>query len=227
VVVDFQGATGLTALGPTILHGLELRNSGAVGVRALSAAASFTLRDSTVCGSAGDGVASSAQRTDLINNRICGNAGWGVRVTARRKDALVRILNNTVAGNGRGALEAIDRNRTAVSLRVSNNIFSGNETGVFLFAGSGRTVPWGANLNLDGYLRSETLPRDRSGDPRFASSSTGVGCPDANAYSLLPSSAAIDAGVGGILQLGLWGTASRVDGVLDSGLVDLGYHRQP
>jgi parallel beta-helix repeat protein len=227
VVVDFQGATGLTALGPTIVHGLELRNSGAVGVRALSAAASFTLRDSTVCGSVGDGVACSAQRTDLINNRICGNAGWGVRVTARRKDALVRILNNTVAGNGRGALEAIDRNRTAVSLRVSNNIFSGNDAGVFLFAGSGRTVPWGANLNLDGYLRSETLPLDRSGDPRFASSSTGVGCPDANAYSLLPSSAAIDAGVGGILQLGLWGTASRVDGVLDSGLVDLGYHRQP
>ncbi len=228
VVFDFGGTPGLTILGPATLQGLELRNSDRAAVRVLAAARRFTLRDTTVCTGAGDGIVSAAERTDLINNRICGNAGWGVRVTARRRGSLIRLLNNTIADNGAGAVQAVDRNRAAVSLRISNNIMARNGAGLFLFAGSRRLVPWGANLNEDGYSRqAETLPLDISAEPQFVCVWGDVGCAARVAYLLLPGSPAVDAGVGGLLELGLWGRSSLANGTPDLGAVDLGYHQLP
>lgn len=228
VVWDFSGDRGLTVAAPVVLDGIELRNASSAAIRVLSTAPSFTLRNATVCGNEGDGLSIAAARVDLINNRICGNGGWGVRVTTRRKGSFTRLVNNTMAGNVRGGLWAVDRNRAGPGLRISNNIVADNGQGIFLYAGSGRSIPWGLNLNRDGYIRTaESLPLAVSGDPAFAEVTSGIGCPSPAGYLLLPRSPAVDAGLGGLFELGLWGRSSQFDGRVDTGVVDLGYHWLP
>lgn len=225
---DFSGGRGLTVAAPLFVDGIDVRNAGTTAVRVLAAASSFTLRNATVCGSGGDGLAIAASRADLINNRICGNAGWGVRVVTRRQGSFARLVNNTIAGNVRGGMWAVDRNRAGGGLRISNNIVARNGQGVFLYAGPGRSIPWGFNLNSDGYSRqAERLPAEVNADPLFAEVTSGISCPGPMGYLLLPGSPAMDAGTGALAELGLWARSTRIDDLPDLGPVDLGYHWLP
>ncbi len=228
VVLDFGGQRGLTLRGPTVLHGVWITGARNSGLRVLANVTSAWIQHSVFCGNEAEGIWSAGSGVDLIDNLVSGNGGWGVRLTPRRGSGYVRIMNATVVRNGQGGLWAVDRTRPYPQLRLANNIIASNHgPGAFLYAGAARSIPWGFNLNLDGYpkLRPQG-PGELSDPPLFASEQLDAppACPPAGAYRLLPQSPARDRGAGDVRVLALSSRSAISDGTPDRSAPDLGYH---
>ncbi len=228
VVLDFSGQRGLTLRGPTVLHGVWITGARNSGLRVLANVTSAWIQHSVFCGNEAEGIWSAGSGVDLIDNLVSGNGGWGVRLTPKRGSGYVRIMNATVVRNGQGGLWAVDRTRPYPQLRLANNIIASNHgPGAFLYAGAARSIPWGFNLNLDGYpkLRPQG-PGELSDPPLFASEQLDAppACPPAGAYRLLPQSPARDRGAGDVRVLGLSSRSAISDGTPDRSAPDLGYH---
>ncbi len=228
VVLDFGGQRGLTLRGPTVLHGVWITGARNSGLRVLANVTSAWIQHSVFCGNEAEGIWSAGSGVDLIDNLVSGNGGWGVRLTPKRGSGYVRIMNATVVRNGQGGLWAVDRTRPYPQLRLANNIIASNHgPGAFLYAGAARSIPWGFNLNLDGYpkLRPQG-PGELSDPPLFASEQLDAppACPPAGAYRLLPQSPARDRGAGDVRVLGLSSRSAISDGTPDRSAPDLGYH---
>ncbi|MCX8072601.1 MAG: right-handed parallel beta-helix repeat-containing protein [Candidatus Binatia bacterium] len=229
VILDFGGGRGVTVRGSAVLHGLRLVNARNAAVRVLAGARDVWVQHNVFCGNDGDGVWSAATGVDLVNNLFAGNGGWGVRLTPRRGTGYVRVMNATVAQNVAGGVWVTDRTRPRTQVRLANNVIAGNGgTGAMLYVGSGRTVPWGYNLNADGYSKAPVQgPGAVAAPPQFSRelSQPPPACPEPTAFRLLPSSPARDAGTGDLRLLGLTGRSATVDDAPDLGRPDLGYHR--
>ncbi|GIW43740.1 MAG: hypothetical protein KatS3mg077_1022 [Candidatus Binatia bacterium] len=228
VVLDFAGGRGLTIRGSAVIHGLWLTSADKAGMRILSTASRVWVRNSVFCGNGGDGIWAASSAIDLLDNLFCGNSGWGVRLTPKRGSGYVRLVNATVAQNLSGGVWAVDRTRTHAQIRLANNIIAGNlGTGAMLHVGSGRVIPWGHNLNADGFSKARVEGSgEQSVAPEFASqlAARPPACPDQGAYRLSAASPARDAGAGDVRWLGLTSRSATVEGTPDLGPPDLGYH---
>ncbi len=228
VTLDFGGRRGLTLRGSAVVHGLWLVNARNSGLRVLGTAKEVWVRHSVFCGNEGDGLWSTASAVDLMNNLFCGNRGWGVRLTPKRGSGYVRVVNATIAQNTSGGIWAVDRARSHPQIRLANNVIAGNGgPGAMLHVGSQRVVPWGYNLNSDGYSKARVSgPGELAVPPQFEEE-LHVGppaCPPPTAYRVSYTSPARDAGIGELRLLGLLGRSATVDRAPDRNRPDLGYH---
>lgn len=137
------------------------------------------------------------ERIRVFNNVVWNNRYCGISITSNGTSAThpmrdIAIVNNTVAGNGRGEWGGgiLVDNRNLASAVIRNNLCVGNLT----FSIAAEPVP-GVSLHVDHNLldRIGDDPAERPGeksvvgDPLLADPSTGD-------FRLRPSSPAIDAG---------------------------------
>ncbi len=228
VVLDFGGRRGVTLRGSAVVHGLWLVNARNAALRILGSASEVWVRHSIFCGNEGDGLWNAASGVDLINNLFFGNRGWGIRLTPKRGSGYVRLVNATVAQNASGGVWAVDRTRSHLQLRLANNVIAGNGgPGAMLYVGAQRAVPWGYNLNSDGYSKARVRgPGELSVMPKFEPELPALppACPPPTALRLAATSPARDAGVSDVQSLGLVGRGTTQDGEPDQNPPDLGYH---
>jgi hypothetical protein len=214
-------------VGPALIDGGTFTRAHGPGLRVARNASDVTIRNATVCGNSGVGIASHGNGVLAVNNMISGNGGAGVSVRLRSAMRATALLNNTVVANGRQGLIVRERGRRSRTL-IYNNVVSGNEgVGIGARAVRGTAAFMGSNLNTDGYERGT---RQGAGDlnvsPQFAGGapSAAVGCEDLDAYRLAMTSAAIDAGVRTPAELGIGNRTATIDGAPDAGATDLGFH---
>lgn len=127
VVIDSSG-DGPTVTGPTLLDGLVLTGANTVGLRILRGRpGDVTIRNTAICGNAGDGLRISVDGVSAANDVVCDNGGRGISVRLRVPQRPIQLLNNTVTGNaGQGIVVREVGKPGSPGVLLSNNIVSGN-----------------------------------------------------------------------------------------------------
>ncbi len=229
VVLDAGGHGGPLVTGRVLIDGVQFTGAGrAPALCVLRGVRGVTVRNSTICGNGGDGLVTRGDNVNITNNLVCSNGGVGIIADLRRARGSTQLMNNTVAGNrAQGIVVRELANRLSYAL-VYNNITSTNgAAGLTLYALRGGAPPSGNNLNTDGYGRG-TMPGagDLMVSPQFTGGASfrETGCGAVGAFQLLPSSPAIDAGLGTATEIGLGNRFVTSTMVPDTGPVDLGYH---
>ena len=187
---------------------------------------------SSPCVNKGRGIeVMAATDTTIFNNLVYGNASVGIAIgdagsaaAANQDSTNARVINNTIDGHDFGIIVGRGTGAVAPGAWVINNIIADvrrfginvdgtsrcDYIGAFnLFAGSG-IVPY-----------TKTTPFDPSD---IIVPDAGFAAPDNDDFRLTATSPALDAGSAPAALFGLDGSTARVDGVLDSGTVDLGFH---
>ena len=228
VVVDAGGHAAPTVAGPTLIDGLTLTGARGPGLRILRDAHGVTLRNSTLCGNTGDGIATSGAAVSVVNNLICGNGGVGVNVRLHSARAATQLLNNTVAANMQKGIVIRETAAPVSHALLYNNVVSGNGgTGMTTHAVRRVAPAAGSNLNTDGYgARTSPGSGDVNLAPQFigGTAGKGVGCEAAASLRVAPSSPVIDRGVRTAVEFGLGTRSVTTTGSRDVGPTDLGYH---
>jgi parallel beta-helix repeat protein len=244
IVTQNQGA-GLTVDGASQLtvQDTAVRNNGDDGVQIVNTAA-LTMSGSVMSANAGNGLTILDSDAPLVrNNLIYGNVSSGVIISGDTQGSPnAQFLNNTVFGNqNRGLLIGGSNDKPASpGALVLRNIFECN-------ASYGLQVN---ELSFPGYFADYNLSADRYPDfpppgahdvlaDALLVGPAGIvlsctSAPDDGDFHLSQrfaaqpdTSPAVDAGGVDAATAGLAGMTTRIDGVADSGLVDLGYHYRP
>ena len=228
VVVDAGGHAAPTVAGPALIDRLTFTGARGPGLRVLRSAHGVTLRNSTLCGNTGDGVASSGEAVRVVNNMVCGNGGTGVSVRLHGAREATQLLNNTVAANLQKGIVIRESGAPVPRTLFYNNVVSGNGgTGITAHAARRMVPAAGSNLNTDGYgARTPPGSGDMNLAPQFVgdAASKGIGCEAADNLRVAPTSPAIDRGMRTAVELGLGTRSVTTTGTRDTGPADLGYH---
>lgn len=230
IIVDAGGQAAPTVVGAALIDGLRFSGARGPGLRVLRQAHGVTLRNSTLCGNSGGGLATSGDAVSVVNNLICGNGGTGVSVRLYGAREATQLLNNTVAANLQKGIVIRESGAPVSRTLLYNNVVSGNQgTGITAHAVRRMAPATGSNLNTDGY-GARTYPG--SGDvnlaPQFvgAAAPPGIGCEAADSMRVPPTSPVIDRGMRTAVELGLGTRSVMTTGAHDTGAADLGYHYQ-
>jgi len=160
-------------------------------------------------GVSGGGIRLRDIQATLINNTIARNTADGVHATSEYTTSLtvITLTNNIIVLNAYGLRVGVQNSGVTPTVAMAHNDVWNNATANY----AGVTNPTGSDGNL-------------SVNPRFVSGADEGYYLSQVASGQANTSAAVDAGSGSALSLGLGARTTRSDRFPDIGIVDMGYH---